>query len=350
MGLFNRRTKTEQGGTATAPPPVDLPSDANELRDEIVRLGERFERDQDLETARRLAALRHRLGIVTLRRATDTPAYAEPDTAALPADTGELPWFTPDELTPGLLRAAMLRDGCALVRGLIPREEALRFATEIDRTFAERGRNDAGEPHAAEYYSPLPTEEPFAVEDSVRAWVGVGGGVLALDSPKLAAMMFALLERAGLPALATGYLGEPPLLSVHKTTLRKATPDIPGGWHQDGKFMGDVRALNLWLSFSRCGDEAPGLDIVPRRLDDFVQAQTDGEVLDYTVSERVVAEVAGDRPVVRPIFEPGDAVLFDDMMLHKTGSDPAMVKPRYALESWHFGPTGFPGDYAPVAV
>ena len=26
--------------------------------------------------------------------------------------------------------------------------------------------------------------------------------------------------------------------------------------------MGDVRALNVWLSLSRCGDEAPGMDIV----------------------------------------------------------------------------------------
>ena len=34
--------------------------------------------------------------------------------------------------------------------------------------------------------------------------------------------------------------------------------------------MGDARALNLWLSLSRCGDEAPGLDLVPRRLDEIV--------------------------------------------------------------------------------
>ena len=61
-----------------------------------------------------------------------------------------------------------------------------------------------------------------------------------------------------------------PLITVHKTTLRKADPSVAGAWHQDGKFMGDVRALNLWLSLSRCGDDAPGLDIVPRRLDHHV--------------------------------------------------------------------------------
>jgi len=32
------------------------------------------------------------------------------------------------------------------------------------------------------------------------------------------------------------------------------------------------------------------------------------------------------------------------------GSDPEMPKPRYALESWFFGPSAFPNDYSPVAV
>lgn len=162
--------------------------------------------------------------------------------------------------------------------------------------------------------------------------------------------MFDRLDAAGLPALIEGYLGERPLLSVQKTTLRKATPDVSGAWHQDGKFMGDVRALNLWLSLSRCGDVAPGLDIVPRRLNEFVSAGTEGALLDYAVEDRIVNEVAGDTPVIRPIFEPGDALLFDDLFLHQTGSDPSMPNPRYALESWYFGGSGFPEDYAPIAV
>ena len=73
--------------------------------------------------------------------------------------------------------------------------------------------------------------------------------------------------QAGLPELVEGYLGEPPLIAGDKTTLRKAEPTVGGAWHQDGKFMGEVKALNLWLSLSHCGDEAPGLDLVPRRLD-----------------------------------------------------------------------------------
>ena len=33
----------------------------------------------------------------------------------------------------------------------------------------------------------------------------------------------------------------------------------------------DIRSVNLWMALSHCGDEAPGLDIVPRRLDHIVE-------------------------------------------------------------------------------
>ena len=122
-----------------------------------------------------------------------------------------------------------------------------------------------------------------------RDWIKLGGGVLAADSPRLAFSMLEMFAAAGLPELVRGYLGETPLISAQKTTLRRAEPSVAGAWHQDGRFMGPVRALNLWLSLSRCGDEAPGLDIVPRRLDDFVSTQTDEAMLDYQILEEANA-------------------------------------------------------------
>jgi hypothetical protein len=160
--------------------------------------------------------------------------------------------------------------------------------------------------------------------------------------------MLNAFEQSGLVSLIEGYLGERPLISADKSTLRKAEPHIAGAWHQDGAFMGEVRAMNVWLSLSRCGDESPGLDIVPRRLDDFVQSGTEGTYLDIQVSQAMAEKAAGEYGIARPIFEPGDALLFDDRFLHQTGSDPAMPKPRYAIESWFFGPSAFPGDYVPI--
>ena len=46
-----------------------------------------------------------------------------------------------------------------------------------------------------------------------------------------------------------------------------------------------------------------------------------------------------------PVASPDD----DDRMLHATGSDPSMPNPRYAIESWFFGPSAYPNHYVPIA-
>ena len=147
-----------------------------------------------------------------------------------------------------------------------------------------------------------------------------------------------------------GYLGEPPVISVQKCTLRKVDPDAGRGWHQDGAFMGDVRALNVWLSLSRCGDEAPGMDIVPRRLDDIVPTGTEGAIFDWSVSPQVAEEAAGDAGVLRPIFEPGDVLLFDELFLHSTAAEPVDEEEPLAIESWFFGASASPAEYSPLAA
>jgi hypothetical protein len=322
------------------------PQTSDELRAEIDRLaGSRRERGAE----QRLLRLRHQLGLRLLEEAGADPRHPDPSGVVLPP-AEELPEVSPDDLTPELLRAGILRDGCVLVRGLVPRGTAVHLAEEIDRTFAERKRTFEGGRPEAGYYDEFRLDPRRGVIDpALREWVWVGGGVLAADAPNVAAQMFDAFRAAGLPQLVEAYLGEPPLLTFEKTTLRKADPAVPGAWHQDGHFMGPVRALNLWLSLSRCGDESPGLDVVPRRLPELVTAGVDGAILSYQVTDERAAEVASPKRVIRPIFEPGDALLFDELFLHQTGSDPAMPKPRYAIESWFFGGSAFP-DYAPIAV
>jgi hypothetical protein len=348
MWRFRRK---DDGGTATAELPpeaaIDWDGTTAELRDEIVRLTAANRASRDPETERRILRLRHLAGLRALEEARTGADFAAPDTGALPAGDG-LPELTGADLTPGVLRAGVLRDGCVLVRGLIDREEALRFAGRIDRAFAERERHGAGgEPDDGLYDEFVASRRSSAVAG--RQWIKEGGGVLAADAPAVAFEMLELFRAADLAPLIDGYMGEPALISVHKTTLRKAAPSVPGAWHQDGAFMGPVRSLNLWLSLSRCGDVAPGLDLVPRRLDHLVATQTDDALLDMQVSQRKAEEAAGDTPIVRPIFEPGDALFFDEMFLHQTASDPSMPDPRYAIENWFFGASSFPADYAPVA-
>lgn len=305
---------------------------------------------RDRNTERRLLRLRHLAGLRRLAADGPAPDYPEPDFERLPgSDT--LPEIAREDLTPGLLRAGILRDGCLLVRGLVDREEALRFAAQIDRSFAVREEFiRTGRPDAEGYYEEFEPEPPHQIPADQRGWIRGGGGVLASDSPLLNAEMLELFESAGLQRLVADYLGEPPLISLEKTTLRKAEPTVYGAWHQDGKFMGEVRALNLWLSLSRCGDEAPGLDIVPRRLEEIVASGTEGTFLDIEVSRETAEQAAGDKQVLRPIFEPGDALFFDELFLHATAADPSMPKTRFAIENWFFGASAFPGEYGPLAV
>jgi Phytanoyl-CoA dioxygenase (PhyH) len=357
MRLF-RRGRAREGSVAVVERPIverptevadDFPGTTDELIAEIERLTDANRASRDRETERRLVQLRHFAGVRVLIEKGARPEHPEPDFDSLPS-AEVLPEIAAADVTPELLRAGILRDGCLLVRGLVERDAALRFAEQIDRAYAEREKAADGQQPAEGYYEEFRAVPPFEIADGARLWVREGGGLLAPDSPLLTFEMLELFRDAGLPELVGAYLGERPLISLQKTTLRKAEPQVPGAWHQDGAFMGEVRALNLWLSLSRCGDESPGLDIVPRRLDHIVATATDDAVLDYQVSQAKAEEAAGDKPIVRPIFEPGDALLFDELFLHQTGSDPSMPKPRFAVESWFFGGSAFPGEYGPVAV
>jgi hypothetical protein len=349
-----KRRPDRHGGDATATierpgaQAAEFDGGLDELLAEIDRLTEANLAAPSRETERRLVALRHFAGMRLVDDAPADPEFVAPAADQLAAGD-PLPEVTAAELTPGLIRAGVLRDGCLLVRGLVPRERALAMANSIDRAFDQRQRLDAGRSAQAGYYEEFQPHSRYGPVVG-RGWIEQGGGLLAADAPTLDFEMMEMFRAASLRELVTGYLGEPALISVHKTTLRKADPSVPGAWHQDGFFMGEVRSLNLWLSLSRCGDESPGLDLLPRRLDHYLATNTDEAALDYVISQRKVDDAAGDTPVIRPIFEPGDALFFDEKLLHQTGSDPSMAKPRYAIENWFFGASGFPDEYAPIAV
>ena len=114
--------------------------------------------------------------------------------------------------------------------------------------------------------------------------------------------------------------------------------------------MGDVRSLNLWLSLSRCGDESPGLDIVPRRLDDLVTDadRRGGARLPGLAARRPRRPPATARSSGRS-SSPATRCSSTSCSCTRPGSDPSMPKPRYAIENWFFGGSAFPGVRA-VAV
>jgi hypothetical protein len=259
------------------------------------------------------------------------------------------PEVSREELTLEVARSAILLHGCLLVRGLISNAAAERLVEDIDRTFDAKRTHDLAGPTAetAPWYTPFIGAEDVW-NDIDRAAVEAHDGVLAADSPRTLFDFIATYEDAGLRPLLTDYLGERPVLSVKKTTLRRARFDSgTEWWHQDGAFLGQIGALNVWLSLSHCGEDAPSLDIVGRRIDEILPTGIEGADFDWSLGRPVVERVAGNA-IVRPIFGPGDALLFDEMLVHKTGASPAMTGTRYAIEAWFFAPSTAPLDRIPL--
>ncbi|HZA58813.1 MAG TPA: phytanoyl-CoA dioxygenase family protein [Solirubrobacterales bacterium] len=343
-----RRAKSLKAAlSGRQPDPVGRSTD--ELRAEIDELTRANRDHRDPDTERRLMELRHLVGIRQLGAGGGEPAFPEPAFDRLPDRNGDLAGVPPGDLTPELVRAGILRDGCLLIRGLMDPDEARALAKEIDQAFDARDAVIAGGVGSSGYYDEFVPDARFQ-ETLGRDWVEGGGGLWAADSPRVMFRMLDAFERAGLRSVIWDYLGEPPSISVQKCTLRRVDPDAGAGWHQDGAFLGDVRALNVWLSLSRCGDEAPGMDIVPQRLDHIVETGTDGALFEWSVSPQMAEQAAGDAGILRPIFEPGDVLLFDELFLHSTAAEPDMPKSRWAIESWFFGSSAFPGQYAPLGV
>ncbi len=332
--------------------------DPEALAERIAELTAANREERSLETERELLRLRHWRGAALVRE--DRPAPADEQRQFGDTDGEGLAVAELGDLDGARVRGGILSHGYVLIRDAIPRSAVESMADGINRAFAARESGD-GEPGIYEEFKP---GQPYGpIKD--RAWITAGGGVLAADSPILCFTMLELLERAGLRRIIGEFLGEPATISVEKSTLRKAEPGPAGGWHQDGSFMGRTRALNVWVALSDCGVDAPGLDFVPLRIDELIETGTEGsgaehldrpddeeEVTAKTVliSPQAAERAGGERGVVRPSFRAGDVMLFDDRFLHRTGSEPEMPKPRYAIESWFFGASGFPRDYTPLAV
>ena len=172
----------------------------------------------------------------------------------------------------------------------------------------------------------------------MRPWIQQGGGVLAADSPRLAVRDAAAVRaQPGCRRSSPATSASAALLSVHKTTLRKAEPTVGGAWHQDGAFMGGCHARSTCGCRSRAAATwRPGSTSSRAALDDVViDARRDARRRADPGQEP--REAAGDMPILRPVFEPGDALFFDELFLHQTASDPSMPNPRFAIESWFFG-------------
>ena len=266
-----------------------------------------------------------------------------------------IPEIEPAQLSGELVGSAITRHGAVRVNGLVGQEDVDRLVDGIERAFAGRDRwLDDKQITSPPWFVPFVPSDPALAATLFRSFALEASAVWTADSPRMLYELLDLYESIGLHRAAETYLGERPAISLRKCTLRRVPPDLgAAAWHQDGAFLGrDVRSLNVWLALSECGGDtaAPGLEFVPRRMAGVLETGTEGAVLPWAVSPVLVDEVAAETgaEIVRPRFAAGDALLFDDRFLHRTGVAEHLSQPRYAIEAWLFAPSTYPEDQVPL--
>lgn len=247
-----------------------------------------------------------------------------------------------------VVRASIAKHGSLLVRGLLSHTLTVRLREAAQSALAARKAFlSGGPPPAPEWHSEFPRLRQLMS----RAVTG-HDGTLAVDSPRGLAQLLEVFEQSGISDLARGVLGSVVAFAAEKTVFREVSPRSDElrekyadyGWHQDGAFLGEhIRTLDVWIALTACGRAAPGLEVVAHRLDGLIPG---GALADWDLSGPLIdAAIQGFRSV-RPEFEPGDGILFDQLCIHRTSHLPGMTEKRLGIECWTFAVSSVPAMYA----
>jgi hypothetical protein len=267
---------------------------------------------------------------------------------------GVIPEIPAERLNAATLAAAISQHGALLVRGLMKEGRAVQLAHGVRQALdaCQAWHRSELQPSDARWYTRIQLTDDSDLAEA-RVWVEEGGGgVWAADSPRMLFELTEFFAECGVVSAIEGYFGERPMLSVGKSTLRCVPSTIAlSDWHQDGAFMGsDIRSVNVWLSLSHCGEDASGLECLPKRLSRILPTGSDGAYFHWSVGPGLVQSEAQEKGTVSPVFAPGDALLFDHFFLHRTGIPAAIAKDRYAVESWFFAPSAYPKQQVPLWI
>jgi hypothetical protein len=281
------------------------------------------------------------------------PALAWPPSPAdIFASSLEIPEISASEIDVTKAHSGVFKHGSLIIRGLLSSKQIRVLADCVENAFQAFDDTDSRGNHQS-WFSELQSHQGLQSIEFDRPWVRSGGGVLAAESPRALFHLIEIFQEIGMIDLITGFLGERPALSVKKTTLRKTESnlDATNGWHQDGAFLGEgIRTLNVWVALTDCGIDSPSMDMIPRRLDGLVPTGTEGAMFNWSVSPLKVEDVCKGGQPQHLVFKAGDAIIFDEVNLHRTSTLPNMTKTRLAIESWFFAPSCYPVDQLPILL
>jgi hypothetical protein len=262
--------------------------------------------------------------------------------AVVPAGDVAMPEVAAADLDAVAIRSAIASHGGIIVRGLLTEQWCATLRDDIDRSWEAIERHRETHEVDPAWFDPVDTDK-YGLTMASRTWPMSGGTAYVPDSPRLLFDLLDAFEEVGVKRVVTDYFLEPPALSLIKIAQRRLAPEASGGWHQDAAVYGaDARTLNFWVPVSRCGDVAPGLEMWPRRLDYIVETLGTKGVAEFYPKKDEIAKLTSQLASARPVFEAGDAAIFDQFLLHRTAASPEFSEKRYGFECWFFAPSTYP--------
>jgi len=338
--------------STTNPDAVQAEINARNWRAAIAALMSSYSKNKSPELLVKLRDLRMEIGEELVGLKTDGEITPCPPLAAdpFPDTNNNIPEIEAADLNSETLAGAIRHHGAVIVRGMADRKFCEEQRYNIDQSIAgakefysvkarDRHKMVRDVSQKDIWFSLFPQVKNHATSGEIHMMFATGA-VWTFLSPKVADRLTRFFDDANLRPLLQQYFEDDPCLSLNKSVLRRITPLAnPADWHQDGAFMStDIKSLNLWVALSECGagTNAPGMDLIPKRLSKVVETGTNGAAFDWSVSHKSVGEWFKESPPVRPYFAEGDAIFFDHLNLHATSYDAEFTKPRYAIETWFF--------------
>jgi ectoine hydroxylase-related dioxygenase (phytanoyl-CoA dioxygenase family) len=176
-----------------------------------------------------------------------------------------------------------------------------------------------------------------------------GSAPLSLLPLDAAAVLHAVANSAAAAPLVQA-LGPAPWCNLAQSWLRTGRP--AHHWHQDGALRHDFLAhagqpapadaalemRTLWIALTPCGEDAPSLQWVATALPVLLSPPE--------LTPEAVAARFGKGAMQQAVLQPGDALLFDGLCLHRTHLTPDMQQARRSLELRFFRAEALPARVA----
>lgn len=228
---------------------------------------------------------------------------------------------------------ALRQSGCILIRSLFNPTLINSYLRRAERVFALR---------QAEYAAgTLPVGYHKNYDYGRMTYLSLR----ELDLPNEVPFRFVeLLAKSLLIPFLNRYYGSTVWWNQLESNLRLQVPDQPElliPFHQDGPFQANPAypQLNCWLPLVAAGQDTPGLEVAPMGLNTLwpvIPAEAEAEsplYASYALNQAKVLEaIGGPDRLWHPQIWPGDVLILDSHLLHRSYVTPEMTKPRYSVE------------------